>query len=109
MTDFAQDHPDGLIVAMDEMSLYLQATGQRVWFPRGQRPVLSVSPQRDCLHWYGALALHSGQEISLSVPALDGQMTLHFLKHLLTVFPMQPILLFLDRAAWHRGQAIAIS
>lgn len=106
MTDFKQDHPDGVIVAMDEMSLYLQATSKRVWFPIGQRPILRVCPQRDSLHWYGALALHSGQEIALSVLALDGPMTVHFFKHLLTVFPVQPILLFLDRAPWHPGRSI---
>ena len=106
MTDFKQDHPDGLIVAMDEMSLYLQATTQRVWFPVGQRPLIRVSPQRDCQHWYGALCLNHGQEVALSVPRLDSQTTIHFLTHLLTIFPTQPILLFLDRAPWHRGQAI---
>lgn len=106
MTDFKQDHSDGVIVAMDEMSLYLQATIKRVWYPVGQRPVVRVSPQRHCQHWYGALALHSGHEVALSVPSLDSQTTIHFLDHLLTVFPTQPILLFLDRATWHRGEAI---
>ena len=65
-----------------------------------------VSPQRDCVHWYGALASHSGQEVALSLPMMDSQATIHFLRHLLTVFPVQPILLFLDRAPWHRGEAI---
>lgn len=106
MTDFKQDYPEGVIVTIDQMSLYLQATTTRVWYPVGQRPIVRVSPQRDCLHWYGALALHSGQEIALSVPGLDSQTTIHFFTHLLTVFPIQPILLFLDRAPWHRGQAI---
>lgn len=106
MTDFKQNHPDGIIVSMDEMSLYLQATTQRVWYPVGQRPVVLVSPQRTCLHWYGALCLDSGQEVALSVPALNGEMTCHFLTHLLTAFPSQPILLFLDRAPWHRGEAV---
>ena len=91
---------------MDEMSLYLQATTKRVWFPVGQRPIVRISPQRDCQYWYGALCLDSGQEIALSVPGLDSQTTIHFLTHLLTVFPTQPILLFLDRAPWHRGEAI---
>ena len=106
MTDFKQDHPDGLILSMDEMSLYLQATTQRVWFPIGQRPIVRISPQRDCPHWYGALCLNTGQEVALSVPGLDSQTTIHFLAHLLTVFPARPILLFLDRAPWHRGEAI---
>ena len=91
---------------MDEMSLYLQATTARVWYPKGQRPTVLVSPQRDCLHWYGALALHSGQEVALNLPTMDSEATIHFLNHLLTVFPVQPLLLFLDRAPWHRGEAI---
>ncbi len=103
MTDFKQDHPNGVILAMDEMTLYLQATMQRVWYPTGQRPLLTVSPQRDCQHWYGALCLNTGQELALSVPGLDSRTTLHFLQHLLTAFPFQPIFLFLDRAPWHRG------
>jgi hypothetical protein len=83
---------------MDEMSLYLQATTTRVWYPIGQRPIVTVSPQRDCQHGYGALCLNNGQEVALSVPGLDSQTTLRFLAHLLTAFPTQPILLFLDRA-----------
>jgi hypothetical protein len=106
VTDFQQDHPDGLIITMDEMSLYLQATMARVWYPKGQRPIVAVSPQRDCQHWYGALCLNNGQEVALSVPGLDSQTTLHFLAHVLTAFPTQPILLFLDRATWHRGEGI---
>jgi hypothetical protein len=59
VTDFQQDHPNGVILTMDEMSLYLQATLMRVWYPTGQRPTVLVSPQRECLHWYGALGLLS--------------------------------------------------
>ena len=91
---------------MDEMSLSLQATLMRVWYPTGQHPSLLVSPQRDCVHWYGALAVHSGQEVALNLPTMDSQATLPFLTHLWTVFPVQPILLFLDRAPWHRSQVI---
>ena len=106
MTDFQQDHPEGVILSMDEMSLYLQATLTRVWHPQGQRPTVLVSPQREWLQWYGALALQSGQEVALNLPTMDSTATLHFLTHLLTVFPVQALLLFLDRAPWHRGQAI---
>ena len=44
MTDFLQDHPDGQVIALDEMSLYFQATTTRVWSPVGQTPVVRVSP-----------------------------------------------------------------
>ena len=94
------------MMTMDEMSLSLQATTRRVWFPVGQRPIVKVSPQRDCQHGYGALCLDSGQEVALSVPGLDSATTVHCLSHLLTVFPVQPILLFLNRAPWQQSLAL---
>ena len=106
MTDFLQDHPDGVIVAMDEMSLYFQATTTRVWFPAGQIPLVRVSPQRAVLHYYGAVALRSGHEMALTLPALTGDHTVHFLCHVLTCYPTQSVLVLLDRAPWHKGQAV---
>jgi len=44
VTDFLQDYPDGMIVAMDEMSLYFQATLTHVWSPVGQTPLVRVAP-----------------------------------------------------------------
>jgi len=106
VTDFLQAHPDGVIAAMDEMSLYVQATTTRVWFPRGQTPIVWVHPQRASLHYYGALALLSGQEFALTLPALTSDNTAHFLGHFLSCVPARPILLLLDRASWHTGPAI---
>jgi hypothetical protein len=39
LIDTAQAAPDTVIVAADEASLYLQATLQVVWAPRGETPV----------------------------------------------------------------------
>ena len=55
MTDFVQDNPDGVILAMDEMSLYFQATVTQVWSLVGQTPEVYVSGSRDHIHLYGAL------------------------------------------------------
>lgn len=104
MTDFRQAHPNGVILALDQMSAYLQATMTRVWSPVGQTPCVWVTPQRACLHFYGALDVISGQEVALSLPKLDGEHTLHFLAHVLSCFPGRPILLLWDRAPWHKGQ-----
>ena len=60
MTDFKLEHPDGVIVALDQMSVYLQASVRRVWSPVGQTPLVRTTPQRDSLKWYGALAVESG-------------------------------------------------
>ena len=106
MTDFLQDHPHGVIIAWDEMSLYFQATTTRVWAPRGQTPVVRVSPQRDHVHFYGALNLRTGHEISRSVTEQSSLTTAQFLNHLLRCYPHQSILLLWDRAPWHRAAGI---
>ena len=105
MTDFKQTYPDGLIVALDQMSVYLQQNLAWVWSPVGQTPVLRQSPQRTSVKFYGALELQSGYEIALSLPEMNGQNTIHFLQHLLTCLPQRPILLLWDRAPWHQGAA----
>lgn len=106
MTDFLQDHPDGTIVAMDEMSLYFQATTTRVWSPSGQTPSVRVTPQRNLVYFFGALNLRTGQEIALTLPQPTTATTVHFLRHALTCLPQRPILLLLDRAPWHHGVAL---
>ena len=103
MTDFLQVHPDGVILAMDQMSLYFQATLTRVWAPVGQTPIVGVHPQRDHVHFYGALNLRDGHEIAFCAPDATSEMTTNFLMVLLMLYP-QPILLLLDRAPWHFGE-----
>jgi len=102
VTDFLQDHPDGVILALDEMSLYFQATLTHVWAPKGQTPMVAVHPQRDNLHFYGALNLRDGRQIALPALETTSAMTANFLMTLLMLYP-QPILLLLDRAPWHFG------
>jgi len=91
---------------MDELSLYFQASLTHVWFPKGQSPLVRVSPQRDHQHFYGALNLTIGQELALSLPELSAEATIHFLEHLLTCLPAQPILLLMDRAPWHTARTV---
>jgi len=103
--DFRQAHPDGVILALDQMSLYFQATLTRVWAPIGQTPWVRVASQRQYVNFYGALDVLSGREISLSLPKQNAEMTVHFLNHILTCLPDRPILLLWDRASWHKGAA----
>lgn len=107
MTDFRQDHPDGQIVAADEMSLYLQATLTRLWAARGHTPVVRVSGQRDHVHFYGALNLCSGHEFALPRLEMNSVETAAFLRDLFACYPNQPMLLLWDRASWHKGQPVA--
>jgi transposase len=107
VTDFLQDHPDGQVIALDEMSLYLQATTTCLWAPRGQTPVVRVSGQRDHVHFYGAVNLCSGHEFALPRPEMTSVETASFLRDLFACYPNQPILLLWDRASWHKGQPVA--
>jgi len=107
VTDFLQVHPTGVLLAIDQMSLYFQATLTRVWSPVGHTPIVHVHPQRDHVHFYGALNLRDGREIALSAPETTSEMTANFLMLLLLLYP-QPILLLLDRAPWHYGDVTAL-
>ena len=104
MTDFKLDHPDGVVLALDQMSVYLRCSLCRVWSPVGQTPIIRSTPQRDCLKFYGALNVESGAAFALTVPKMNGENTLHFLQHLLTCIPDVPILVLWDRATWHKGK-----
>lgn len=106
MTDFLQDNPRGQVVAMDEMSVYFQATTTRLWSPVGQTPVVRLSSQRDHIHFYGALNLRNGHELALPRHAMSSETTVEFLKQLLYCYPDVPILLLWDRAPWHKGKPV---
>lgn len=107
MTDFLQNYPRGVILTMDQLSLYFQATLTRVWAPKGQTPVVKLSPQRDHVHFYGALEVRTGREIALPADEQNAEITANFICLLLILFPTQPILLLLDRAPWHFGREIS--
>jgi transposase len=107
VTDFLQDHPDGVILALDQMSLYFQATLTRVWSPIGQTPIVWVHPQRESVYFYGALNLRNGREVALPAFEANAEMTANFVILLLLLYP-QPILLLLDRAPWHFGQVTTL-
>lgn len=92
-----------MILAEDEASLYLQATVAQVWAPRRQPPVARTHPQRDKTSFYGTLDLVTGREIATESPNMNGAATVEHLTKVLDTYPGRSILLFLDRASWHKG------
>src|SRR6266849_674232 len=101
VTDFVQQYAHGVSLAMDQMSLYVQAPLTRVWSAVGQTPTVRVSPRRDPIHFYAALDVRAGRESALTTTEETSTITLNFSLLLLALFPSQPILLLLDRAPWH--------
>lgn len=107
MTDFLQDKPDGVILALDQMRLYFQATLTRVWSPIGQTPIVSVHPQRESMYFYGALNVRDGREVALPTLEANAEISTNFVMLLLMLYP-QPIFLLLDRAPWHFGEVTTL-
>ena len=95
-----------MLLAGDEASLYLQASLMRVWAPIGQTPVVKAAPGRDHTHFYGALNLLTGQEVTLRSDLMNAEVSALSLERLLLAYPDTPLLLLWDRAPWHRGPAI---
>lgn len=107
MRDFLQEHPDGVILALDQMGLYFQATLTRVWSPIGETPIVAVHPQREHCHFYGVLNLRNGREIAIRADQQCSEYTANFLMQILMIYS-QPILLLLDRASWHKGDVSSL-
>jgi transposase len=95
-----------VILAEDEMSLYLQATTMRVWAPKGQTPIVRCDPGRQKTSFYGSLDLSSGHELVMQTDEMNAAVTAQYLKSILQSIPERPILLLWDRAPWHRGEPI---
>ena len=86
--------------------MYLQATTMNAWSPIGDTPVVRVDPGRAKVGFYGTLDLHTGREVVSRVQELNAVASAAHLQRLLDTFPDCPILLFWDRAPWHRGSPI---
>jgi transposase len=95
-----------VILTEDEASLYLQATCQTVWSLQGQTPCVRVDPSRSKTNFYGTLNLQTGEEVVLRAKKLNSVTTAAYLVQILEAYPDVLILLFWDRAPWHRGRAI---
>jgi len=104
--DVAQDAPKMVFLAGDEDGLYLQATTCQVWSPVGHTPIVRADPGQAKTNFYGSLNLQTGQEIAMRSDLMNAEVSAQYLELCLEAYPDVPILLFWDRAPWHRGQSI---
>jgi len=93
-------------LAEDEAGLCLQATTCYVWSPTGQTPIARADPGRAKTHFYGTLNLQTGQEIAMRSDLMNAEVSAQHLEILLGAYLEVPIVLFWDRAPWHRGKPI---
>jgi transposase len=101
-----QEAPQTVFFAGDEAGMYLQATTCHVWSPIGQTPIVRADPGRAKTNFYGTLNLHTGQEIAMRSDVMNAEVSAQHLEMILEANPDVPIILFWDRAPWHRGKPI---
>ena len=104
--DVVLEAPETVILAMDEATLYLQATTNHVWAPLGQTPHVRVSAERESRRFYGTLNLRTGEELVMSSTTGDGATTARHLQQILDHYPDHNLLLLWDKAPWHSGAPI---
>jgi len=73
----------------------------------GETPIVRADPGRKQTHFYGAVNLASGEEIVLRSDVMCAEVSAQFLQMLLDSAPDLPVVVFWDRAPWHRGEEVA--
>ena len=67
---------------------------------------MRADPGRAKTNFYGTLNLQTGQEIAMRSDLVNAEVSAQHLELILETNPDVPILLFWDRAPWHRGKPI---
>lgn len=67
---------------------------------------MRADPGRAKTHFFGSLNLKTGQEIAMRSDTMNAEISAQHLEMLLEANPNVPIILFWDRAPWHRGKPI---
>jgi transposase len=57
-------------------------------------------------NFFGTLNLHNGQELVLRAEQMNGSASVQHLEQILSAYPTQHIVLFWDRATWHKGEVV---
>jgi transposase len=65
-----------------------------------------ADPGRAKTNFYGTLNLKTGQELAMRSDIMNVEVSAQHLEILLDTNPDVPIILFWDRAPWHRGKSI---
>jgi len=72
----------------------------------GETPIVRADPGRKQTHFYGAVNLVSGKQIVLRSEVMVSEVSAQFLQAILDSEPDVPVVVFWDRAAWHRGAEV---
>lgn len=95
--------PDTIILTADEMSLSTQTTTQKVWLPQGEYPKIEVATKRESRSIYGFLNIKDGTEHAFKTKWQNMYITYDVLVELRKVYRSEKLVIFWDKAPWHKG------
>lgn len=72
----------------------------------GETPIVRADPGRKQTHFYGAVNLVSGKELVMRSAVMISEVSAQFLQAILDSEPDVPVVVFWDRAPWHRGAEV---
>ena len=78
------------------------------WAPDGVRPVVPCHRVREYVYTYGAVDPHDGSNFFIIAPKCNTVWMNAFLSELSKEFKDDIILIYLDRASWHRSKTLII-
>ena len=94
------------LVFEDEARFGRMSDPVRCWAPSGCRPEVPTHRVRQYTHVFGSVSPHDGELISLILPHADTAAMSLYLAEVSRRHPDEHILMFLDRAGWHRARAL---
>jgi hypothetical protein len=81
---------------------------RRCWAPEGIRPDVPRQIVREYTYVFAAVSPHDGTLDSLILPEVNTQMMSFFLAEVASRYPEEFIIMFLDRAGWHRAKDLQV-
>ena len=110
MNAVAAGHPHQTLRLMfeDEARFGRMSDPTRCWAPAGCRPEVPTHRVREYTHVFGSVCPHDGELISLILPHADTAAMSLYLAEVARRHPDEHILMFADRAGWHRAKALVV-
>lgn len=90
----------------DAASVQRSATVRRMWAEKGKQPQVKVCGGRERMHLLGVLDCTEGRGWFSSMPRLDGEGLITFLRALLDLYPKLDLHVVLDNAPAHHAKKV---
>ena len=81
---------------------------RRCWAPEGFRPSVPAQLVREFTYVFAAVSPCDGVMDSLILPEVNAQVMSIFLEEVSSRHPSDAIIMFMDRAGWHRSQQLNV-